>query len=207
MRLLWPEEKIAYDSAREMLLRPGLAPSARALLQTLVGCIRRMTSGGKEAPRWTPMEEASPVPFSKEQEAGHLAELRKEDPTMTVERMRAALAEGKLWKNNLYTVAVYDNGEDGKGGRFLHLSIKRNDREVIHDWRHLQRIKTEICGPEAEGMELYPAESRVVDMANQYHLWVFTKNRVGFGFRTSGTAQKMTAEESARLGSKQREGA
>lgn len=52
------------------------------------------------------------------------------------------------------------------------LSIKRRDKEWIHDWRDLQRIKNEICGPEREAFEIYPAESRLNDTANQYHLWV-----------------------------------
>jgi hypothetical protein len=53
----------------------------------------------------------------------------------------------------------------------VHLSIKRRDKLPVHDWRDLQRIKTELLGPECEAVELYPAESRVVDTANQYHLW------------------------------------
>lgn len=52
-----------------------------------------------------------------------------------------------------------------------HLSIKRNDKEPVMDWRDLQAIKTAVCGPEAEAMQLFPAESRVVDTANQYHLF------------------------------------
>ncbi len=48
-----------------------------------------------------------------------------------------------------------------------------------HDWRDFQRIKNELVGPEAEGVELYPAESQLADSANQYHLWVFD----GSGFR------------------------
>ena len=52
------------------------------------------------------------------------------------------------------------------------LSIKRRDKEWIHDWRDLQRIKNEICGPEREAFEIYPAESRMNDTANQYHMWV-----------------------------------
>lgn len=207
MTLLWPEEKIAYDTARAAVLRPGLAPAARKMLVTLTGAIKRMSGGGREEPRWEPMERAEAVPLTEEKKAIWLAELRKTDPKVTAEMMEAELARGVLWKNNIYTVAVYDNGPDSKGGRFLHLSIKRNDRETVHDWRHLQRIKTEIAGPDAEGVELYPAESRVVDMANQYHLWVFTKAKLEFGFGTDGKAQKMTAEESAVLGSKQREGA
>lgn len=55
----------------------------------------------------------------------------------------------------------------------MHLSIKRQDREPVTDWRHKQEIKNMLVGPEFEAVELFPAESRVVDTANQYHLWVF----------------------------------
>lgn len=53
----------------------------------------------------------------------------------------------------------------------VHLSMRTVENDVRHDWREMQRVKNEILGPEWEGMELYPAESRVVDTANQYHLW------------------------------------
>ena len=69
----------------------------------------------------------------------------------------------------------------------LWLSIKRRDKEIIHDWRELQTIKNMIVGDEHEGFEVYPAESRLVDTANQYHLWVFenesTRLPVGFSSR------------------------
>lgn len=55
----------------------------------------------------------------------------------------------------------------------IHLSIRRQDREPCRDWRDFQRIKNQLAGPEWEAMEIYPAESRIVDMANQYHLWCF----------------------------------
>ena len=53
------------------------------------------------------------------------------------------------------------------------LSIKRRDREPIHDWRHLQEIKNALVGEQCEAFELYPAEERLVDTANQYWLWCF----------------------------------
>ena len=59
-----------------------------------------------------------------------------------------------------------------------HLSIKRLDKETIHDWRDLQEIKNQLVGEENEGMEIYPSESRLVDGANQYHLWVFANPEV-----------------------------
>jgi len=63
------------------------------------------------------------------------------------------------------------------------LSIKRRDRRVIRDWRDLQRIKNELVGREVEAVELFPAESRLVDTANQFHLWAFTSGwKAPFGF-------------------------
>lgn len=58
-------------------------------------------------------------------------------------------------------------------GRIWHLSIRRNDNQPMRDWRELQRIKNELTHPEADAVELFPAESRKVDTANQFHLWVF----------------------------------
>jgi hypothetical protein len=67
----------------------------------------------------------------------------------------------------------------------------------------MQKIKNLIVGPENEGVELFPAESRLVDTANQYHLWVFERPDVRFpiGWNTRLT---MTPEEVAGSGAKQR---
>jgi hypothetical protein len=57
----------------------------------------------------------------------------------------------------------------------MHLSFKRNDRVAVRDWRHFQAIKNEVAGPEREAIEIFPAESELVDGANEYHLWVLPK--------------------------------
>ena len=76
------------------------------------------------------------------------------------------------WINETHHVAIdRKSGTIGDGTTVIHLSIKRHDREPISDWRVMQDIKTSLLGPDHEAMELYPAESRVVDLANQYHLW------------------------------------
>lgn len=62
------------------------------------------------------------------------------------------------------------------------VSIKTRDNRADHDWRDFQRIKNELIGPHAEGVELYPDEDRVVDTSNQYHLWVFENFRFPFGY-------------------------
>jgi len=70
---------------------------------------------------------------------------------------------------------------EGPLGPFVHLTIRAVDGSARHDWRDFQRIKNELVGEEAEGVELYPSESRVVDTANHYHLWVFREHRFPFG--------------------------
>lgn len=89
--------------------------------------------------------------------------------------------------NDLYQVEVRTHfGPDAAQAPIpflVHLSVKRRDKGTLHDWRHLQEIKSRIIGPEFEAVELYPAELRVVDTANQYHLWCsYTRGGFGFGF-------------------------
>jgi len=88
-------------------------------------------------------------------------------------------------------------------GDIAWLSIKRRDKAPMHDWRALQEIKNRIVGPEHEGFEIYPAESRLVDAANQYHVWVFLDPRVRLpvGFREREVAG---AEAAAAVGARQR---
>jgi hypothetical protein len=81
----------------------------------------------------------------------------------------------EVWANDLYQVNVRRGIPFAGNPEFTlaHLSIKRRDRRALTDWRHFQWIKNDIVGEECEGIELFPAESRLVDGANQYHLWVF----------------------------------
>jgi hypothetical protein len=77
------------------------------------------------------------------------------------------VSEGQMWRNDKYTV-IATAREDGS---VMELSIRRNDRRPVHDWRDFQRIKNEVAGPEVEGVELYPAMSRLMDSANQYYVY------------------------------------
>lgn len=83
---------------------------------------------------------------------------------------------GEVWLNDTYQVTIYH--DDSPWGPVVHLSIRRLDREVIRDWRELQEIKNQLVGRENEGVEIFPAESRLVDTANQYHLFVLDGRRL-----------------------------
>jgi hypothetical protein len=100
-------------------------------------------------------------------------------------------------KNSRYQVSLYFQVHP-EFGEMAHLSIKTLDRAAHHDWRDLQRIKNELCGEQCDAVEIYPAESKLVDSANQYHLWVFRSYHLPFGFQT-----RLVADGSWR-GTKQR---
>lgn len=90
------------------------------------------------------------------------------------------LQADEIWMNDEYQVNIDKGAAHGfPGVRVWHLSIKRRDKAPLHDWRDLQAIKSALCGPEVEAIELYPAESRVVDTVNQYHLWAFMPKEDG----------------------------
>lgn len=79
-------------------------------------------------------------------------------------------AQCQVWVNDLYQVQTRP---DRSG--FLHINIRRRDGgPILRDWRHFQTIKNEIVGPECEAVELYPAESRLVDTTNKYHMYAAT---------------------------------
>jgi hypothetical protein len=118
-----------------------------------------------------------------------------------VDRLRGQ----SIYMNERYQVNVETIREPfgPERGTVLWLSIKRRDREPVHDWRELQTIKNMIVGDEHEGFELYPAESRLVDSVNQYHLWVFADPtvRLPVGFRERDVSGP---EVAAAQGAKQR---
>lgn len=112
-----------------------------------------------------------------------------------------------IFKNWQYQVArkEQDTGqtrEDGRAGtaKLVHLSIKRLDQKPARDWRDLQRIKNELLGPGCEAVELFPSEERLVDLANQTHLWGFDDPtfRFPFGFKTRAVDDIPDAETGAK---------
>jgi hypothetical protein len=74
----------------------------------------------------------------------------------------------EIYINDLYQVQVRKVGEP----EFYQLNIRRRDGgPILRDWRHFQYIKNQLLGEECEAVELYPAESRLVDTSNKFHLW------------------------------------
>jgi hypothetical protein len=93
-----------------------------------------------------------------------------------VEKLIHTLAAPKVYVNDTYRVRIRD------AAPYLQLDISRLDGEPCTSWRDFQQIKNELVGIEYEGVELFPAESRLVDTANQYHLWVMPQISYRFPF-------------------------
>jgi hypothetical protein len=95
-----------------------------------------------------------------------------------VEQTIQATMAPLVFVNDVYRVKVR------KTPPIVHLDISRHDGKPICRWRDLQQIKNELVGPECEAVDLFPAESRLVDTAHQYHLWVMedTGYRFPFGY-------------------------
>ncbi len=112
----------------------------------------------------------------------------EDEKTARIEEAVRCLTPTRVFENNLYRVEVYSS--ESSGDLFHHLGITRLDGGTCKEWRDIQRIKNEIVGTEYEAMEMFPAESRLVDTGNQYHLWVHKDP--GFRFPVGWTKRQVS---------------
>ena len=111
-----------------------------------------------------------------------------------------ALGNNPRYINNLYSATVYPHKWNNDFDIF-EVSIARRDQSHIHDWRHIQQIKNDIFGDEAEAIELYPAESRLVDAANTFWIYVFPSE---LGRLPFGMSERAVKYNNNKFGAKQR---
>lgn len=149
-----------------------------------------------DRPPWEPLGEATLVPNEKHQA---LIDDGRIGPEL-LKRIQEERDDSKIWMNNRYQVSVTENKNDAGDVSYC-LSIKNLDKSARHDWRDFQRIKNELLGAEEEAVELYPAESRLVDTANQFFLWSLAGMQIPFGFRERLIA---TEQEADLFGARQR---
>lgn len=141
---------------------------------------------------WTPFERGTAdVTQVREQLAdnAYVQQIAREfgSTPEVVRQTIAGVLEEEMWLNSRYQVNVRRHQAVDGGPDLVHLSIKRRDKQPIgsEHYRDFMRIKDELLGAEYEGVELYPARSREVDTATQYHLWLIDDPtyRFPFGFR------------------------
>lgn len=154
---------------------------------------------------WTAFERSTLPPFDK-----RLAQTLARDlsvPYAAVKASHEELLRSETWLNNRYQVQIWrDVQPDGWPHLMIWLSVKRLDKAPIHDWRDLQRIKNELVGAEHEAIEMYPAESRLVDTANQYHLFAFADPavRLPLGWQTRSVTKNATGDLDPATNTRQR---
>lgn len=104
-----------------------------------------------------------------------------------------------IWakQNNLLVAYLYDWPE-GERKRMIQLTLFRADGGRGIEWRHKQQAKNELLGFEVEAVELFPAESRLIDADHEYHLWIdpATPHHLDFGFFERG--RQVNTEEQRR---------
>lgn len=132
-----------------------------------------MTAGHK----WMPLQRATALPYHRDVINATMAHYG-----VSEQRARAMLEADRqcaeIWLNDLYQVEVRRDEQNAA----VWLNIRRVDGYPGREWRHFQQIKNELVGPECEAVELYPAESRLVDTSNKYHLWCCTDPTFRFPF-------------------------
>lgn len=139
--------------------------------------------------KWRPLQRAVMPPYALE---NPLVRQHAEQSGVTLEdalqQINAEESKCETYINDLYQVqlrrlTLTNDAGESVDDTWVHLNIRRRDGGVImRDWRHFQRIKNELVGAECEGFEMYPAESRLVDTSNKYHIFVCTDPAFRFPF-------------------------
>ena len=83
----------------------------------------------------------------------------------------------EAWINTFYRVEVFRDGAEIIRCLKIYAADEvydpgNGDMRFRHNWEHMQQIKNDIAGEDAECFEVYPAQSRVVNTDNVYWLFV-----------------------------------
>ena len=100
------------------------------------------------------------------------------------------MAKRECYENEVYAVYLYRKKnaddmihEDSFKGKCDYISLRRHDKKPTNNWQDMQTIKNRLLGTNCEAIQIFPAEDRMINTANQYHLIVFPEGYViPFGF-------------------------
>ena len=155
-------------------------------------------------PKGGALVKTSVTPASEEKLVREARKIIKSFPHFTLEQAMMGLRKdvyAEIYVNDIYQVAVYRN-EDADSlvhvpelkGRCTWLSIKRRDKRPVNNWQDMQTIKNRLVGVDCDAIQMFPAESRMVNTANQYHLIVLPPDAIvpfGWGRRHIDTEQRI----------------
>ena len=122
---------------------------------------------------WQSLQQ-SPESFLREQRQQIRKQVKEKFPEIT-DKVLDSQESDETWGNDRYTVSVrfLDGDRDG----FVELSVHNYNRTPHVPWRHLQQIKNEVLGGDREAVQIFPAEDRLVDTANEFWLYVYPKGK------------------------------
>lgn len=137
-------------------------------------------------PKGGELIKADILPWSDEKLEREINKLMKAFSHFTYEQAKISLHKdiyAETYVNNIYQVAVY-RGKDADDlihvdelkGRCVWLSIKRRDKRPVNNWQDMQTMKNRLVGVNFDAIQMFPAESRMVNTANQYHLIVLPED-------------------------------
>lgn len=140
---------------------------------------RHQRRAAKAAGAWIPLRQVTLIRPSQAEIERRVQQVLDLNVGYTREQAYEAILSAvneveSTWRNDIYQahrIPWAPIRANGRSMPVIQLSIRRLDRGPARDWRHFQLIKNQLAGPELEAVELYPAESRLVDSANQFHLW------------------------------------
>ena len=100
------------------------------------------------------------------------------------------------WKNGYYhgLLRRFPSGFPIGDGPYMVISIVSDDQSARHDWREFQELKNHLVGQEWEGLELYPAESRLQDPSNCFYLFCVPLGVILWGSQAGDRIVKHPAE-------------
>ena len=115
------------------------------------------------------------------------------------------IAASEVYMNNIYQVKVYRGSAadelvqiENLKGRCTWLSFKRRDKQPVNNWQDMQTMKNRLVGCECDALQIFPAESRMINTANQYHLIVFPEDyRLPFGWHGDRAVVTENSENNA----------
>lgn len=79
----------------------------------------------------------------------------------------------RAFTNNRYCVMIMDNCPTTKGNCIRAMIQRHDDIPIPNHWAELQKIKNELFGHEATGIEYYPRHSELVNFHNIYWMFIF----------------------------------
>ena len=157
-------------------------------------------------PKGGALIKASALPNSEEILNKQAKKILSSYPNMTLQQVKMGLYKeifAEMYVNNIYQVAVYRNEAADElihvpefKGRCTWLSIKRKDKRPVNNWQDMQTMKNRLVGTNCDAIQIFPAEDRMVNTANQYHLIVFPGGeKIPFGWQQRTVSTNNTTNE------------